>query len=151
MKPQAKYNIKAAKPMALNDTQALPPPSSSPAMVRTQIYLNRAEYDFVQAQATQRGEPMAAVIRSFIEEKMKLPTDVWTNNPMLRPTPVDPHWNSPEDAAINHDHYLSGCPKKWIKVRGQWVEAPPLPDDYYENEASYAAYHQKVREMESPA
>ena len=39
-------------------------------MVRTQIYLNREEYDFVQAEARRRNEPMAAVIRNFIDEKM---------------------------------------------------------------------------------
>ena len=37
----------------------------------------------------------------------------------------------PEDGAINHDHYIYGCPKKWMKRKGQWVETPPLPDDYY--------------------
>ena len=71
-------------------------------MVRTQIYLSRSEYDFVQAESTQRGEPMAAVIRSFIDEKMQLPEDAWTNNPMLQPTPVDPDFKTPCDAAINH-------------------------------------------------
>ena len=34
-------------------------------MVRTQLYLNRGEYDFVRAEATRRGETMAAVIRGF--------------------------------------------------------------------------------------
>ena len=28
---------------------------------------------------------MAAVIRGFIDEKMEIPEDAWTNNPMLRP------------------------------------------------------------------
>lgn len=92
-------------------------------MVRTQIYLSRREYDFVQAQAAQRDEPMAAVIRSFIDEKMELPGDAWTNNSMLEPTPVDPELNLPEDAAINHDHYLYGTPRKYVKMKGQWVLA----------------------------
>ena len=118
---QIKYETAASEPTALNDALVLP--AGPPAMVRTQIYLNRVEYDFVQAQATQRGEPMAAVIRAFIDEKMQLPADAWTNNSMLEPTPHDPALNLPEDAAINHDHYLYGTPKKYVKARGHWVLA----------------------------
>ena len=117
-------------------------------MVRTQIYLNREEYDFVQTEARRRNEPMAAVIRNFIDEKMEIPEDAWTNNPMLRPWPHDPNWKSHEDEAINHDHYLYGCPKKWIKVKGQYVEAPPLPDDYYHSRASGDAYDKMIAEMD---
>ena len=117
-------------------------------MVRTQIYLNREEYDFVQTEARRRNEPMAAVIRNFIDEKMEIPEDAWTNNPMLRPWPHDPDWKSPEDAGINHDHYLYGVPKDVIKVKGKWVDAPPLPDDYYENRASRDAYDRKIRKLD---
>jgi len=66
---------------------------------------------------------MAAVIRSFIDEKMQLPVDAWSKNPMLDPTPDDPEFHLPEDAAINHDHYLYGTPRKYVKVKGQWVLA----------------------------
>jgi hypothetical protein len=117
-------------------------------MVRTQIYLNREEYDFVQAEARRCNEPMAAVIRNFIDEKMEIPEDAWTNNPMLRPWPHDPDWKGNEDGGINHDHYLYGCPKKWIKVKGKYVEAPPLPDDYYDNPASGDAYDKMLRELD---
>jgi hypothetical protein len=117
-------------------------------MVRTQIYLNRHEYDFVQREASRRDEPMAAVIRNFIDEKMEIPEDAWTNNPMLVPTPHDPDWKGHEDAGINHDHYLYGTPKNVIKVKGKWVDAPPLPDDYYENRASRDAYDRKVRKLD---
>jgi len=117
-------------------------------MVRTQIYLNREEYDFVQAEARRRNEPMAAVIRNFIDEKMEIPEDAWTNNPMLRPWPHDPDWKGREDGGINHDHYIYGCPKKWIKVKGKYVEAPPLPEDYYENRASGDAYDKLIRELD---
>ena len=86
--------------------------AKSEPMIRTQIYLNKNEYDFVQTEARRRNEPMAAVIREFIDEKMEIPEDAWTNNPMLRPTPHDPDWESPSDAAINHDHYLYGTPKR---------------------------------------
>jgi len=122
--------------------------SQAAPMVRTQIYLNREEYDFVQAEARRRNEPMAAVIRNFIDEKMEIPEDAWTNNPMLRPWPHDPDWKSHEDAGINHDHYLYGVPKDVIKVKGKWVDAPPLPDDYYENRASRDAYDRKIRKLD---
>ena len=117
-------------------------------MVRTQIYLNREEYDFVQTEARRRNEPMAAVIRNFIDEKMEIPEDAWTNNPMLRPWPHDPDWKGHEDVGINHDHYLYGVPKNVIKVKGKWVDAPPLPDDYYENRASRDAYNRKIRKLD---
>jgi hypothetical protein len=117
-------------------------------MVRTQIYLNQNEYDFVQAEAKRRNEPMAAVIREFIDEKMEIPEDAWTNNPMLRTTPHDPDWESPPDAAINHDHYLYGGPKSWVKQNGKWVEAPPLPEDYFDNPASAKAYDAMIAKME---
>jgi hypothetical protein len=117
-------------------------------MVRTQIYLNQEEYDFVQTEARRRNEPMAAVIRNFIDEKMEIPEDAWTNNPMLRPWPHDPDWKGHEDGGINHDHYIYGCPKKWIKVKGKYVEAPPLPEDYYENRASGDAYDKMLRELD---
>ena len=123
-------------------------PAEASPMMRTQIYLTKSEYHFLQTEARKRKEPMAAVIRSLVDEKMALPDDVWTNNPMLRPTPVEPGWNPPEDAAINHDHYLYGSSKKWIKVKRQWVAAPPLPDDYFDNDASYEDYNRKVRALE---
>jgi hypothetical protein len=116
-------------------------------MLRTQIYLSRQEHDFLQKEAARRGEPMAAVIRSFIDEKMTIPDEVWDNNPLLAPSVVDPDWQGQEDGAINHDHYIYGCPKKWVKQNGQWVEAPPLPDDYYTNEVSRRAYDEMLERM----
>jgi hypothetical protein len=117
-------------------------------MIRTQIYLNKNEYDFVQREASRLDEPMAAVIRNFIDEKMELPDEAWTNNPMFKPWPADPDNDSPEDAAINHDHYLYGGPKKWIKVKGKYVEAPPLPEDYFDNRASGDAYDKMLRKLD---
>ena len=98
-------------------------PADPSSMVRTQIYLTHAEYHFLQAEAQRRKEPMAAVIRSMVDEKMELPDDAWADNPMLRPTPKDSKFDLPEDAAINHDHYLYGSPKKYTKVKGQWILA----------------------------
>jgi hypothetical protein len=117
-------------------------------MIRTQIYLNKAEHDFVQREAARQDKPMAAVIRGFIDEKMEIPEDAWTNNPMLEPTVSDPDWKGHEDGGINHDHYIYGTPKQVIKVKGKWVDAPPLPDDYYESQSSRAAYDRKIKKLD---
>jgi hypothetical protein len=118
---------------------ALACPVDESPMVRTQIYLSKPEHEFIQNEAARKGRPMAAVIRAFIDEKMDIPESTWINNPLLAP-PADPGFVGPEDGAINHDHYVYGCPKKWMKRKGQWVEMPPLPEDYYTNPASAAAY-----------
>ncbi|MHB8519685.1 MAG: hypothetical protein ACYDH9_02895 [Limisphaerales bacterium] len=134
---------RSTQPAALKDVAGLYAPASPPpdtgTMRRTQIYLSREEHDFVQAEASRRGEPMAAVIRSLIDERMHVPEAVWDNNPLLAP-PADPNFLGPEDGAINHDHYLHGTPKKWIKRNGKWIAAPSLPADYYTNPASAATY-----------
>ena len=117
-------------------------------MIRTQIYLSKEEHAFVQAEARRSNKPMAAVIRDFIDEKMVVPEDAWTNNPMLRPNEPDPSWEGHEDSGINHDHYLYGAPKKFVKVKGRWVESPPLPDDYYENRKSSETYDKMLRKLD---
>ena len=66
---------------------------------------------------------MAAVIRGCIDDKMRVPDTAWAANPMLEPTPADAGLELPEDAAINHDHYLYGTAKKYLKKRGKWVLA----------------------------
>jgi len=119
-------------------------PAAEEPMVRTQIYLSKAEHEFVQLEASRRGKPMAALIRSFIDEKMEVPEDVWTDNPLLRPPVPDPDWKGNEDGAINHDHYIYGAPKKWAQRKGEWVEAPPLPEDYYTNPKSRRAYDEEM-------
>jgi hypothetical protein len=91
---------------------------------------------------------MAAVIRKFIDERMESPEDAWTDNPMLESTPRATGFRGHEDGSINHDHYIYGGPKHWIKVKGKYVEAPPLPNDYYENRASRAAYDKKLSELD---
>ncbi len=35
---------------------------------------------------------MAAVIRRFIDEKMEIPENVWTNNPLAAAARDDPAW-----------------------------------------------------------
>ncbi len=124
-KPPAKLN-RDSTPFELKEAAPAYPSAATAqkaAMVRTQIYLTRAEYNFLQGEAARRDEPMAAVIRAFVDEKMRLPDDAWTANPMLQPTPRDPNFELPEDAAINHDHYLSGAPRKYVKVKSRWVLA----------------------------
>jgi hypothetical protein len=124
MKTKRTYRGTPPPPDEMNDRPSAPTESSDgEAMVRTQIYLTRAEHHFLQAEARRRNQPMAAVLRSFVEEKMRVPDDAWTDNPMLRPTPKDARFELPEDAAINHDHYLYGTPKKYVKRKGQWVLA----------------------------
>src|SRR5262249_52424503 len=95
-------------------------------MVRTQIYLSKPEHEFIQHEADRQGRPMAAVIRAFIDEKMEVPDNAWTDNPLLAP-PADSSFVGPEDGVINLDHYIYGTPKKWMKRKGQWVEARALP------------------------
>lgn len=117
-----------SKHLVLKETALSAEPKVKESMVRTQIYLRKSEHEYCQAEAKRRDEPMAAVIRSFIDEKMEIPQEAWTNNPMLRPTPDDPTFEGHEDDSINHDHYIYGGPKKWIKVDGEWVEAPPVKE-----------------------
>jgi len=94
------------------------------SMVRTQVYLSKSEYDFLQSESRRRGEPMAAVIRSFIDEKMTVPEQAWEKNPLLDPPADDSGFVGHEDGAVNHDHYIYGGPKKYQKVNGQWVWKP---------------------------
>jgi len=142
-----KYQPHKSSAVELKEAAVADEAPSEP-MIRTQIYLNKSEYDFVQTEARRRDEPMAAVIRNFIDEKMEIPEDAWTNNPMLRPTPHDPDWKGHEDGGINLDHYLYGAPKSWVKQNGKWVEAPPLPEDYFDNAASANAYDAMIKKME---
>jgi hypothetical protein len=114
------------------------------SMIRTQIYLSKPEHDFIQHEAARQGQPMAAVIRSFIDEKMEVPEEVWTDNPLLRASVADPAWSGHDDGALNHDHYIYGTPKQWMQRDGKWVKTPPLPDDYYSNPKSRRAYDDEV-------
>lgn len=98
---------------------------SQPSMVRTQVYLTRAQHEFLTREGDKTGAGLAGALRSLIAEKMEIPEDAWTNNPMLEPTVEDPDWKGHEDGAINHDHYVYGGPKKYEKQKGKWVSLPP--------------------------
>lgn len=149
MKRQKKTRYRAHKGSAIVLKEAAVADEVEEApMIRTQIYLNKDEHEFVRREAARRDEPMAAVIRQFIDEKMEIPEDAWTNNPILQPMPPDPKSKGHEDGGINLDHYLYGVPKDYIKVKGKYVEAPPLPNDYYNNRASREAYDRKIRELD---
>ena len=122
MKKSLKYSSAPKPPDVLRDLPALTRGlNESVGMVRTQIYLTRTEHGFIEAEAARRGETMAAVIRGCIDDKMRVPDTAWAANPMLEPTPADAGLELPEDAAINHDHYLYGTAKKYLKKRGKWV------------------------------
>jgi hypothetical protein len=122
MKKPLKYSSAPKPPDVLRDLPALTRGlNESVGMVRTQIYLTRTEHGFIEAEAARRGETMAAVIRGCIDDKMRVPDTAWAANPMLEPTPSDAGLELPEDAAINHDHYLYGTAKKYLKKRGKWV------------------------------
>ena len=69
---------------------------------------------------------MAAVLRSFIDEKMRVPEEVWENSPLLQPPVDDPHYKPRGDGVVNHDHYIYGGEKKYKKVKGKWALQPPL-------------------------
>jgi hypothetical protein len=97
-------------------------------MVRTQIYLTRAEHLFLQSEAERRKEPMAAIIRGFIDEKMRIPDSDWAANPLLEPTPEDPTWEGHADGSINHAHYAYGSARKYEKKRGKWTLQPPITE-----------------------
>ena len=146
-KKPVKY-LKAASSEQFLKEAALAYEVQAEPMVRTQIYLSKHEYDFVQREASRRDEPMAAVIREFIDQKMEIPEDAWTNNPMLRPTPPDSEGEGHDDGAINRHHYLYGAPKSWLKQNGKWVEAPPLPEDYFDNPARAKEYDAMLAKME---
>jgi len=109
----------ARETTALRDRPAVY--KSEAAMVRTQIYLTKAEHDFLSREGERTGNGLSGVLRSIIEEKMSIPEDAWTKNPMLEPTVEDEVCDLPEDASLNHDYYAYGGAKKYKKVRGKWV------------------------------
>jgi hypothetical protein len=122
---KTRYKIRAEEPAVLKEQAVGPKAIGSEPMVRTQIYLSRSEHEFVQAEATRRNEPMASVIRRFIDEKMRLPDAIWSDNPLLQPPVDDPTYVHRPDGVVNHDHYIYGGPKKHKKVKGKWVPLPP--------------------------
>jgi hypothetical protein len=123
---------RAEPPLALREATAsglaTEPDASPEPMVRTQVYLTKAEHEVLLAEAGRLGQPMAAVLRSLIDAKMAIPEDAWSRNPMLEASPEDPAWVGHEDGALNHDHYIYGSPKRYVQVNGQWASAPPSPE-----------------------
>ena len=81
---------------------------------------------------------------------MEVPED-WTNNPMLEPTPDDPDHKGHEDAGINHDHYVYGSPKKWMKVDGEWVEVQcPTTEEKKITESVRMSYRSRRSRLDEP-
>lgn len=125
MRKATKYKINPQEPLVLEDCAMI---DEARNMVRTQIYLTRQEHEFLQNEAGRRGEPMAAFLRQIIDDRMKVPEDAWTQNPMLEPTPCDPEWEGKPDGSINHDHYIYGGPRKYEKRAGKWAALPVLDE-----------------------
>jgi hypothetical protein len=122
---RTRYKVTPQESAILKEQAAVSAPGGTEPMVRTQIYLSRAEHDFVQAEAARRNEPMASVIRRFIDEHMGVSDAVWNDNPLLQPPVHDPDYVHPPDGVVNHDHYIYGGPKTHKKVKGKWVPLPP--------------------------
>ncbi len=116
---------KKSEPAILKD-EAVYAAASDDTMIRTQIYLTRAEHEYLLSEADRRKEPMAAVVRELIDQKMRIPDDAWTKNPMLEESPDLAGWKGHEDGAINHDHYVYGSPKQYEKIKGKWVLRSPV-------------------------
>jgi hypothetical protein len=106
---------------ALPTASAFRASAAPAAMRRTQIYLSEAEHEFLARESARRAQPMAAVIRSFIDEKMNLPEGAWTDNPLLAP-PADETFAGPADGALHHDLYIYGAPESVRAAMGR--EAP---------------------------
>lgn len=119
------YKQKPEKAFELNEAAVTSLRNDPEAMVRTQIYLSRAEHEFVRAEAERRNEPMASVIRGYIDERMGVKDAIWQSNPLLQPPVDDPDYIHRADGVVNHDHYIYGGPKKHKKVKGKWVALPP--------------------------
>ena len=143
MKKRVKYP-KASKALSALKETAPTVEAAPETMVRTQIYLSREEHAFLQAEAKRRDQPMSSVIREIIDAKMTIPEDAWTNNPMFKELPPDPTWVGAEDSGLNHDFYIYGTPKRYMKRNGRWIKSPPLPKDYYTNAKSRQAYDELV-------
>lgn len=114
-------NIKS-EPLVLRDDVA-PLETTVPEqnMVRTQIYLTRAEHEFLQSEAARRNQPMAALIRGFIDEKMQPSDELWSANSLLAEPASAPGWAGHEDGSLNHDSHVYGGSPAFKKVRGKWV------------------------------
>ena len=139
-------STETAEPMMLREAAPAFLVAEQP-MVRTQIYLSKREHEFVLGEAGRRGQPMAAIIREYIDANMEIPDSAWSDNPLLGPS-ADPGFAGPEDGVLNLDHYVYGGPKKWMKRKGKWIEAPPPPEDYHANPARAAAFDQFVEGKE---
>jgi hypothetical protein len=111
---RAVYKQKPEKAFELNEAAVTSLRNDPEAMVRTQI-----------SEAERRNEPMASVIRGYIDERMGVKDAIWQSNPLLQPPVDDPDYIHRADGVVNHDHYIYGGPKKHKKVKGKWVALPP--------------------------
>ena len=79
------------------------------SLVRTQVYLSKKHRDYLNREATRRGQSMAELLRQWIDEKMNPNADNWESNPLLEETPSDPDFEGHEDASVRGDAYIYGA------------------------------------------
>lgn len=82
-------------------------------MIRTQIYIPEDEHKELLTVARKTGQPMAAIIRSFIKHGLKEEKTVdRSGKDVLKRLLTIGATGGPKDVSVNLDHYLYGGPKK---------------------------------------
>ncbi len=82
-------------------------------MIRTQIYIPETTHKGLLKLAEVKGEPMAKLIRDFIEEGIKTATEIdYTGKKAIRNLLHIKATGEPKDLSTNLDYYLYGGTKK---------------------------------------
>lgn len=82
-------------------------------MIRTQIYIPEDEHSELMIVASQKKQPMAAVIRFFIKKGLKEEKTIDRSGKVaLKKLLAIGATKGPNDLSANLDHYLYGGPKK---------------------------------------
>lgn len=82
-------------------------------MIRTQIYIPEDEHRELLIVARKTGQPMAALIRSFIKRGLKEEKTIdRSGKETLKRLLAIGATGGPKDLSVNLDHYLYGGPKK---------------------------------------
>jgi hypothetical protein len=82
-------------------------------MIRTQIYIPEATHRELTKLAEVKKQPMAQVVREFIEEGVKKATEIdYSGRTTLEALANLKLKGGPKDLSHNLDYYLYGGPKK---------------------------------------
>jgi hypothetical protein len=82
-------------------------------MIRTQIYIPETTHKELVKLAEVKRQPMAQVVRDFIEEGVKKAIEIdYTGKGAIRNLFNIKATGGPKDLSTNLDHYLYGGPKK---------------------------------------